>query len=531
MGIGIGGDAMMRQQQQQQLSKQSHVITGPAKFAVFTWHGCTIDIDVEFGKHLGGSYCYTSKETDCNVAYVNTHAQLEAMRDEALGSYLDPNSGNHRRGSGGGGAGTSNGSSGNNTTCEPPRVLVVGPGDTGKTSLVKVLTSYAVKLGRNPLLVDLDVSQNLLSIPGTITASPMTPETISPKSNASSSSLLPNTTPLAFWYGSTELSTNPDLYKSFLDKMGQCINDRLSNDSNNNSKNNSNNAANPQDNPSMEKASGIIVNGFGWIEEVGYELILHAIQSLKINVVLVMGHDKLYTLLNSHYAKLKEQMQRSNSLGEEDEKKAMPKVIKLPRSGGIVTRDSNYRRVSCMQSIKQYFYGESIVPSSMYSNASSLNPGVDRGGGGGLGGTNSSGGAGGNSSGLSVATSSLAHQYSPSLLQFNFSEITIYKIDYLSLSASMLPVSAKQTSDAVQLTEIEDIGISIQHSMLAVCHPVAVENYKQSGEARDLYLTGVTGFVVVEKVDVNQEMISLLSPCSGALASYTLLAADITWRE
>lgn len=348
----------------------------------------------------------------------------------------------------------------------------------------------------------------------------MSPDTISPKANASSSSLLPNTNPLAFWYGSTELSTNPDLYKSFLDKMGQCINDRLSNATNNTN----NNAANPQDNPSMEKASGIIVNGFGWIEDVGYDLILHTIQSLQINVVLVMGHDKLYTLLHTHYTKLKERMQRSNSLGE-DEKKAMPNVIKLPRSGGIVTRDSNYRRVSSMQSIKQYFYGESIVPPAMYSNSSLVNPGGDR-----VGGTNNAIG-GGNSSGLSVATSSLMHQYSPSLLKFNFSEITIYKMDNISLSASMLPVSAKQTSDAVQLTEMEDIGISIQHSMLAVCHPAAVENYKQSGEARDLYLTGITGFVAVEKVDVNAEEISLLSPCSGALASYTLLAADITWRE
>ena len=100
------------------LTKQSHVITGHAKFAIFTWHGCTIDVDVEFGKNLDISY--TSEETLCNVAYVNTHAQLEAMRDEALASYMDPSK----------------------DISPPPRVLVVGPRDSGKTSLVKVLTSY-----------------------------------------------------------------------------------------------------------------------------------------------------------------------------------------------------------------------------------------------------------------------------------------------------------------------------------------------------------------------------------------------------
>ena len=129
LGMGMGSDAT----KQQNLSKQSHVITGPAKFAIFTWHGCTIDIDVEFGKELGISY--TSDETVCNVAYVNTHAQLEAMRDEALGSYLDPNA---RKSAGSGSAG--------NSSCEPPRVLVVGANDSGKTSLVKVLTSYGESL-------------------------------------------------------------------------------------------------------------------------------------------------------------------------------------------------------------------------------------------------------------------------------------------------------------------------------------------------------------------------------------------------
>ena len=68
----------------------------------------------------------------------------------------------------------------------------------------------AAKLGRSPLLVDLDTSQNMLSTPGTISASPMTPDTISPLTNASST-IYPSTTPLVLWYGSTELPSNPDL--------------------------------------------------------------------------------------------------------------------------------------------------------------------------------------------------------------------------------------------------------------------------------------------------------------------------------
>lgn len=104
--------------------KQSYLISGHAKLAVFTWHGCVLDVNVEFGKELEISY--TSDETVANVAYVNTHAQLEAMRDEALMDATGGTGGSGEKKVDGGG----------------PRVLVVGPADSGKTSLVKVLTAY-----------------------------------------------------------------------------------------------------------------------------------------------------------------------------------------------------------------------------------------------------------------------------------------------------------------------------------------------------------------------------------------------------
>ena len=88
-------------------------------------------MDVEFGKELGdlgeieegGGCMYVSEECVANVAFVNTHAQLEAMRDEALMNNI-------------------NKANANGKMMDGPRVLVVGPADCGKTSLVKVLTSY-----------------------------------------------------------------------------------------------------------------------------------------------------------------------------------------------------------------------------------------------------------------------------------------------------------------------------------------------------------------------------------------------------
>lgn len=116
------------------ISKQSYFITGNTKLAVFTWHGCTLDVDVEYGKTL--DIIYTSSETACNIAFVNTHAQLEIYRDEALRALLlrrqqvqhklpipemDEKS---------------------TVSLDGPRVLIVGPPDSGKTSLARILTAY-----------------------------------------------------------------------------------------------------------------------------------------------------------------------------------------------------------------------------------------------------------------------------------------------------------------------------------------------------------------------------------------------------
>lgn len=46
--------------------------------------------------------------------------------------------------------------------------MVVGPADVGKSTLTRILLNYAVRMRRRPILVDLDVGQGHISIPGTI---------------------------------------------------------------------------------------------------------------------------------------------------------------------------------------------------------------------------------------------------------------------------------------------------------------------------------------------------------------------------
>ena len=464
------------------------------KVAIFTWHGCTLDVSNEDKLDIS----YVSEETDANVAYVNTHAQLEAMRDEALSGLLPGSSStiNPQQGGLSGDPPPPPSTSGEDDV-EGPRVLLVGPADCGKSSLARVLTAYAVKLGRTPLLVDLDASQNMLSLPATMAVSPVSSDSVTADCYATSSLMSGGSTtgammPLVLWYGSTDLNAHPDLYKAQLDKLGKSIDGRLVGDVD-------------------ARASGIIVNASGWIEDMGYTYLIHAIDALRINVVLVMGHDRLYAMLGSHLKKkaaedevvMKESMEVDGQAMTAGGKRiVVPKLIKLPRSGGVVSRDAAFRRQSRSQSIKRYFYGDIIPPKT---DATAATP----------------------------STAAPQHQFTPCLIEVPFSSIQLHKLSNISLSASMLPVSAKQSTDPIQLTTLSssEITTQFQQSILAVCHPSAVEKYEASGKARDLYLSGVAGFVSVDRVNVDKEMISLLSPCAGSLPSGHLLVGDVCWLE
>jgi len=451
---------------------KKYLFDGGFKAAIFTWHGCVVDITCE---HLDINY--TSHETAANVAYVNTHAQLEALRDEAVV---------------------------NNTV--GPRTLIVGPPESGKSSLAKVLVAYATKLGRTPLWVDLDPADNAVSVPGTLAVVPMTGDTAVVETYATGGIPI-GTTPLVLFHGSTTLQ--PELFKAQVTSLATKINGRFENSKDNNTatenaggEDEKKSTANNNNNNSNERSSGIIVNTNGWIQDEGFQLLLHTVKVMDINIVLIMGHDRLYSMMSNHFKK--------NPPTEEG---ALPiKVIKLPRSGGTVSRETVFLRQARSRSMKRYFYGDMVDPPVTIS-------GSDK--------PSSS-----NSAGNASASGSVARvpQLTPFLNQLSFSTLTLYKLSSIALSASLLPVAQAQSTDSIQVQQVE-LSEALQHTLLAVCHPLAVAAYQQSGRARDLYEAGVAGFCAVERVIMDTDMVHLLCPCAGSLPSNTLLLGDITWME
>jgi polyribonucleotide 5'-hydroxyl-kinase len=404
---------------------------GGLKLALFTWHGCVVDVQCDESLM---EISYTSDETACNIAFVNTHAQLEALRDEAAAS-----------------------------SGEGPRVLIVGPTESGKSSLTKTLIAYATKLGRVPLWIDLDPADNALSVPGTLAVCPMDREVVQVESFATTGIPHGTAAPLVLWHGNTELS--PDLFRAQVTALGKKIDARLQTDD-------------------WARSSGIIANTNGWIQDEGYQLLVHAVTALRITVILVLGHDRLYSMMKSALKKQEESI----------------KVVKVPRSGGVVSRGKEFIRQHRSRSVKRYFYGDTIESAPQ------------------------------GSTGHSSSASTRVPQLTPFLAHVKFDQVTAYKFASMSLSASLLPVAAAQTTESVQLVEVSDLA-SLQHKVVAVCHPQAVAAYQTSKKAKDLYESGVAGFCVVERVISDTETLHLLSPCAGSLPSYTLLVGDLTWME
>ena len=104
--------------------------TAPS-LAVFTWHGCTVEVE---GFPKGEPY--VSRGDTPMVSYINLHAALDKRRELA----------------------TATGKSG-------PRVIVAGQASVGKSTVARLLVNYAARRLRKPLLVDLDTGDGVCHTP------------------------------------------------------------------------------------------------------------------------------------------------------------------------------------------------------------------------------------------------------------------------------------------------------------------------------------------------------------------------------
>ena len=139
------------------------------------------------------------------ITYANTHFALEQLREKAV---LEGREG--------------------------PRVMVLGPENAGKTSLVKILTAYATRMGRQPVVVNLDTKEGMLSIPGSLSASAFS-SIIDVEEGLGSSptngpSQVPVKLPLVYYYGLANPEENAKIYKPVTTRLALSVMSRLQED-------------------------------------------------------------------------------------------------------------------------------------------------------------------------------------------------------------------------------------------------------------------------------------------------------------
>ena len=289
----------------------TYTFTG-TKAAIYTWHGCSFEVSGDAPQSE-----YTAEETPMSE-YVNVHFALETLRDQAK----------------------ANGKEG-------PRVLILGPENAGKTSLAKILTGYSSRSARSPVVVNLDIKEGVMSIPGTLTATVF--KTImdveegwgtAPMSGPNGA--IPVKLPLVYFFGSSRPEEKDGkIYRSQLNRLALAVAGRVAQD--------------PE-----ARESGLIIDTPGSLTStkvgnVGYDIIQDIVSEFAVSAIICIGSERLYSDMVKRFDG--RPTSSRSAVTSANTASGTISVIKLAKSGGCVDRDETYMQILRAAQIKTYFYG------------------------------------------------------------------------------------------------------------------------------------------------------------------------------
>ena len=431
---------------------RSYEFKGPTQFAVYTWYkDCKVEL-----KGVAADAAYMTDDSQMKT-YASVHGRLNWKRDEA------------RR-----------------VGADGPRVLVCGPTNCGKSTLCRVLLAYGVRAGYAPTFVELDVGQGSLSVPGTVGAAVLSPREITPDCGITAAR------PLVYWYGENNPGVKGDngRYSSVVSALSAAVDERTGNEE-------------------ALRASGLVINTCGKVDDGGLRLILDAVRAFSVELVLVIGDDRLHNRIGKEL-KTQSALHRGPRLSDNAELLS----VKLPRSGGAIDRSIAERKDARAEAVARYFYG---LPSR------------------------------------DITLSPCEHHIS-------FSDVDVFTFEHVGTGSMVdsgltslgagnqgmdLVASMSASMESVRVIPVE-IEKTLVHSIMAVMHAPSLGGVETASAAIGggldseaagqeatgaMALSSVAGFVSVKGVNMDTRTITLLSPASTDLPSRTLLKGNITWLD
>jgi len=439
--------------------ERTYTFTTECKAAIFTWHGCTLEVTGHAATE------YIAEETPM-VSYVNCHATLEQMRVRASiarRSHVPLSS-----------------------EAEPPRVLILGAENSGKTTLCKALLNYALRAGQawSPLVVNLDTWDGAWTVPGTLSASHLSSPIVtttadnpygstatSAPGSLSSAALLP----LVFWFGHLEPKQNLDYMRHLIHTLALKV-EQHSQDY------------------AESVSSGLFIdtpaafanpNQSQGQSAEKYALVTACVEAFHVNTILVMGNEKLTVEMQKRYG---------------DGRRPVA-VVKMPRSGGVVETDSACRRRLVSHQLRSYFYGARHSDRTDREEDGDFDP-----------------------------EAALA----PTSSVLKFGDLRIYRIGEESLApSSALPIGASRVISTIQPVLVDPSSPMHQsrllHGVLALLAPAPSTPVQD--DLSQVLERNVSGFLVITAIDQEQKTITVLAPSTVIVDGRVAILGSIEWQE